>query len=307
MIKEIFQKQDKTFSFEFFPPKSYGAAIEFGINVGKLIGLNPSFVSVTYGAGGSTHTTSFELCDFLQNKIGLTCMAHYTCVNTSREKIIADLDFLYERNIRNLMLLRGDPPKGDAAYFSRKSEFRYASDLVKVAFEQNRFCIGVAGYPEKHLESENLESDIQHLLIKVNNGADFIVTQMFFDNKYYFDFVERARKAGITMRIIPGIIPVTNFSQIKKFSQMCGATIPAEISELLEPCQNDSKKSYQTGVDLAIRQCEELLKNGAPGIHFYTLNKSQAALDIFASLPRNEVNGKKIKKTEDTVAGNDIH
>jgi methylenetetrahydrofolate reductase (NADPH) len=304
MIREIFQKQDKTFSFEFFPPKSYGAAIEFGINVGKLIGLSPSFVSVTYGAGGSTHTTSFELCDFLQNKIGLTCMAHYTCVNTSREKIEKDLDYLYDRNIRNLMLLRGDPPKDDIAYFTKKSEFRYASDLVKVAFEQNRFCIGVAGYPEKHIESKDADSDIRNLVNKVNNGADFIVTQMFFDNRYYFDFVERARKAGITMRIIPGIIPITNFSQIKKFSQMCGATIPAEISELMEPCQENSKKSYQLGVDLAIKQCEYLLKNGAPGIHFYTLNKSQAAWDIFASLPRDEINGIKIKKSKGSVAEN---
>jgi methylenetetrahydrofolate reductase (NADPH) len=285
MIRELFKKQDKTFSFEFFPPKTYGAAIEFGINVGKLTGLSPSFVSVTYGAGGSTHTTSFELCDFLQNKIGLTCMAHYTCVNTSQEKIEADLDFLYERNIRNLMLLRGDPPKGDGGYFSKKIDFRYASDLVKVAKEQHRFCIGVAGYPEKHLESENFESDIRHLLEKVNSGADFIVTQMFFDNRHYFDFVKRARQAGITMRIIPGIIPITNFTQIKKFSQMCGATIPVSISELMEPYQDNPNKSYQIGVELAIKQCEELLKNGAPGIHFYTLNKSQAALDIFASLP----------------------
>lgn len=286
MIRELFKTQKKTFSFEFFPPKTYGAAIEFGINVGKLIGLSPSFVSVTYGAGGSTHTTSFELCDFLQNKIGLKCMAHYTCVNTSIEKIEADLDYLYERNIRNLMLLRGDPPKGDSAYFQQKTGFRYASDLVKVVHQKNRFSIGVAGYPEKHLESESFESDIQNLVTKVNSGADFIITQMFFDNRFYFDFVERARRAGITQRIIPGIIPITNFSQIKRISQLCGASIPPDIVEVLLSYQDNPEKSYQLGVDLAIKQCEDLLKNGAPGIHFYTLNKSRAALDIFASLPR---------------------
>ncbi len=286
MIKDLFNRCKKTFSFEFFPPKNYGSAIEFGINVGKLSGLAPSFVSVTYGAGGTTHQTSFELCDLLQNKIGLDCMAHYTCVNASREKIEADLNYLYERNIRNLMLLRGDPPKGEDTYFSQKKEFRYASDLVKMAHEQKRFSIGVAGYPEKHLEAESLEIDIKNLKTKVDSGADFIVTQMFFDNKHYFDFVSKVRAAGINIRIIPGIIPITNFSQIKKFSQMCGACIPDELTELLEPIQHDPKKTYQVGVDYAIRQCEDLLKNGAPGIHFYTLNKSQAAIDIFSSLSR---------------------
>lgn len=285
MISELIKKQDKTFSFEFFPPKNYGSAVELGINVGKLVSLAPSFVSVTYGAGGSTHDSSFELCDLLQNKIGLTCMAHYTCVNASREKIEADLDYLYGINIQNLMLLRGDPPKGEESYFASKKEFRYASDLVKVAFALKRFSIGVAGYPEKHLESTDMEADIKNLKYKVDQGADFVVTQMFFDNDYYFSFVDRARKEGIQVRIIPGIIPITNFKQIRKFSQMCGANIPSYIVEKMGPYQDDPKKTYQVGVDLAIRQCEDLLRRGAPGIHFYTLNKSDATFDILESLP----------------------
>jgi methylenetetrahydrofolate reductase (NADPH) len=212
-------------------------------------------------------------------------MAHYTCVNASREKIEADLDHLYDIGIRNLMLLRGDAPKGQEEYFKQRSEFKYANELVAIAKAQDRFCIGVAGYPESHVESPDPESDIFHLKQKVAAGGDFVVTQMFFDNNYYFDFVARAKAAGITQRIIPGIIPITNFKQIKKFSQIGGSKIPDWISEKLEPYQNDKKKSYQLGVEIAIAQCEDLLRKGAPGIHFYTLNKSEATLDIFTSIP----------------------
>lgn len=285
MIREIFKKQNKTFSFEFFPPKNYQSTLELGVNIGRLIKLEPTFVSVTYGAGGSNQDASFDLCDYIQNKIGLMCMAHYTCVNASREKVVQDLNTLYDINIRNLMLLRGDAPKGKEEYFAQRSEFKYANELVEVAKGQNRFCIGVAGYPESHVESENHESDIKFLKQKVDQGGEFIVTQMFFDNNYYFDFVERARKAGIKARIIPGIIPITNFKQIKRFSQIAGSRIPDYIQEAMEPYQDDRKKTYQIGVDIATRQCEELLEKGAPGIHFYTLNKSQATVDIFDSLP----------------------
>lgn len=285
MIKELFKTQSKTFSFEFFPPKNLISSIELGANIEKLSKLAPSFVSVTYGAGGSTQEVSFDLCDYIQNKVGLTCMAHYTCVNASREKIEADLDLLYEKNIRNLMLLRGDPPRGDQSFFESQSSFRYASDLVKVAMAQNRFCLGVAGYPEKHVESKDQASDIKHLKYKVNQGADFIVTQMFFDNSHYFKYVDLVRQADLNHRVIPGIIPITNFKQIKKFSQMCGASIPEEIVDKLGPYQHDRSKTYQTGVDIAIQQCQDLLEKGAPGIHFYTLNKSRATIDIFTSLP----------------------
>lgn len=286
MISEIFAKQDKTFSFEFFPPKNYQSTLELGVNIGKLVRLEPTFVSVTYGAGGSNQDASFDLCDYMQNKIGWLCMAHYTCVNASRKKIESDLDALYDIGIRNLMLLRGDAPKGQEEYFQQRSEFKYANELVAIAKAQNRFCIGVAGYPESHVESPDHDSDIFYLKQKVAAGGDFVVTQMFFDNQYYFDFVERARAAGITQRIIPGIIPITNFKQIKRFSQIGGSNIPEWISQKLEPYQNDKRKSYQLGVEIAIQQCEELLKNGAPGIHFYTLNKSEATLDIFSSIPK---------------------
>lgn len=286
MINEIFARQDKTFSFEFFPPKNYQSTLELGVNIGKLVSLEPTFVSVTYGAGGSNQDASFDLCDYMQNKIGWLCMAHYTCVNASRKKIEADLDHLYNIGIRNLMLLRGDAPKGKEEYFQDRSEFKYANELVAIAKAQDRFCIGVAGYPEAHVESPDADSDIFYLKQKVAAGGDFVVTQMFFDNQYYFDFVEKARAAGIKQRIIPGIIPITNFKQIKRFSQIGGSKIPDWISEKLQPYQDDNEKSYQLGVEIAVKQCEDLLKNGAPGIHFYTLNKSEATLDIFSSIPK---------------------
>ena len=210
-------------------------------------------------------------------------MAHYTCINTSREKILNDLNYLSKKGIENLMLLRGDlPVSGEKAL---DVEFQHASDLIELAHSLDQFCLGAAGYPEKHPESNSSNEDINWLKHKIDKGASFIVTQMFFNNDHYFDFVMKARNAGITNRIIPGIMPITNFNQIKKFSDMCGATIPSEIISQLSPIQNDKEKMYKKGVDIAIKQCIDLLKKGAPGLHFYTLNKSRATVDIFSSLP----------------------
>jgi methylenetetrahydrofolate reductase (NADPH) len=282
-ITDIFKRQKKTFSFEFFPPKSYSSTLELGINIGQLIKLHPSFVSVTYGAGGTTQDLSFDLIDYLQNKIGLTAMAHYTCINASRDKVENDLDLLFRKNIKNLMLIRGDlPGKG---FDGLNHEFQHASDLIALANSKNKYCIGAAGYPEKHPESVDIKSDLKWLKNKVDLGADFIITQMFFDNEYYFHFVREARKIGITKRIIPGIMPITNFKQIQKFSEMCGADIPGKIVSRLESVQQDKNALYEAGVELAIDQCIDLLKRGAPGLHFYTLNKSRATVDIFSALP----------------------
>jgi methylenetetrahydrofolate reductase (NADPH) len=285
-ITDIFEKQVKTFSFEFFPPKTYTATIELGINIGQLMKLDPSFVSVTYGAGGSTQSASFDLVDYIQNKIGWTTMAHYTCVGASRSKIEADMDLLYEKNIRNLMLLRGDPPKGETNFVHNPEGFNNGSDLVAHISQQKRFCIGAGAYPEGHVESPDLATDLHFVKKKVEAGADFLVTQMFFDNAFYFQYVNQLRQMGVNCRIIPGLIPITNFGQIKRFAELSAAKIPEATIERLAPYQKDEKKMYQIGVDLAIQQCEDLLRNGAPGIHFYTLNKSTATVDIFESLPK---------------------
>lgn len=283
-IKDILSKGEKSFSFEFFPPKNFSSILELGINVGQLMKLSPSFISVTYGAGGSTQDASFHLIDYINNKIGLVTMAHYTCVGATKEKVEHDLNFFEENNIENLILLRGDPPKGETIFTNKGGDFNYASDLIDFVSQKEKFCIAAAGYPESHPESESLDKDIANLKNKVDKGVDFIVTQLFFDNTYYFDFVERARKEGITIPIVPGIMPITNFKQIKKFTQMCGSKIPETLVNQLEPHQDNLQKTYDIGVDYSISQCRELLDNGAPGLHFYTLNKSRATVDIFSSI-----------------------
>ncbi len=283
-ITDMFLSQEKTFSFEFFPPKDEISAVDFGINVGRLMKLAPSFVSVTYGAGGSNQERTFALVDYLQNKIGLTTAAHYTCVNATREKVKSDLDYLKERGIKNLMLLRGDPPKGESEFIPQKNGFRYASELISYVDENYGFCKAGAAYVEKHPEAISLEEDLQHLKEKVEAGADFLVTQLFFDNEYYFKFTEMARKQGINCRIIPGIIPLTSYHQIDRFTKMSAAKIPDELVKKIKLHKGDSEKMYEIGVEYTINQCRELLEKGAPGLHFYTLNKSRAAVEIFESL-----------------------
>ncbi len=283
-ISEIFKKEKRTFSFEFFPPKDEISAVDFGINMGQLIKLSPSFITVTYGAGGSTRERTFALVDYLQNRTGLVTMAHYTCVNAPVSKIDEDISHLSTLGIENLMLLRGDPPKGTFVFKAHPEGFRYANELISHVKNIGDFCVGGAAYPEMHPESENLESEIINLKKKVEAGAEFLVTQMFFDNQAYFNFVEKAREQGISCRIIPGIIPITNYRQINKFLSLSNAKIPGELKEKLERIKDDPEKVYQTGIDFAIRQCHELLQKGAPGIHFYTLNKSRAAVDIFETL-----------------------
>lgn len=283
-ITDIFKQKERSYSFEFFPPKDEISAVEFGINAGQIMKLSPSFISVTYGAGGSTQAKTFSLVDFFQNKLGLTCMAHYTCVHTTREKVHSDLQYLKNINIENLMLLRGDAPKELPVGTNFTKDFSHASDLIAYARKHFSFSIGAAAYPEKHIEAVHNGNPLSHEDIKIQAGADFLITQMFFDNSYYFSFVEKVRKAGIKNRIIPGIMPIINFKQIQKFAEISNAHIPEEITTAFLPYKDDEKKAYQLGVDLAVKQCVGLLEKGAPGIHFYTLNKSRAVVEIFESL-----------------------
>ncbi len=283
-ITDLLATGQPTFSFEFFPPKNYSSILELGINVGQLMKLSPSFISVTYGAGGTTQDTSFDLVDYLQNKVGLCTAAHYTCVSATRERVLKDMEYLHSKNIDNLVLLRGDPPKGENKFVNHAGDFQHASDLVRLVMDQGLFNIGAAGYPEVHPESSNPDDDIKYLKYKVDQGVDFIITQLFFDNSDYYKFVDRARKAGITIPIIPGIMPATNFNQVKRFTDMIGVTIPSDFVTKLEKHKDKPSKTYDIGVEFAIDQCEDLLHNGAPGLHFYTLNKSRATVDIYSAI-----------------------
>jgi methylenetetrahydrofolate reductase (NADPH) len=289
-ITDLFDSVEHTFSFEFFPPRDEISAVDFGINVGQLLKLNPSFVSVTYGAGGSTQERTFKLVDYLQNKIGLNTMAHYTCVGSGKDKIIRDMEYLQQIGIYNLMLLRGDPPSGSEHFTAPENGFGHASELISFVRSRYSFSIGAAAYPEKHPESVSLEDDLEKLITKLNAGANFLITQLFFKNEVYFRFVENVRKAGINCRIIPGIIPITNFRQIKRFVDMTNATLPDDLLDKIQTHQDNTEKLYRTGVDHAIKQCIDLLERGAPGLHFYTLNKSRAAVEVFESLPLKNLN-----------------
>ncbi|MFO8002257.1 MAG: methylenetetrahydrofolate reductase [NAD(P)H] [Marinilabilia sp.] len=286
-ITDIFKKQERTFSFEFFPPKDYTSAIKFGINAGQLMKLSPSFVSVTYGAGGSTQGNTFDLVNLVQNELGFTSMAHYTCVNATKEKIAYDMRVLQDMGVENVMLLRGDKPKGEDLLDPNPDGFNYASDLAAFVKENYDFCVGGGAYPEKHIEAGTLEEDLENLKKKVDAGTDFLVTQFFFDNEYYWNFMNKVEQKGIKCRVIPGVIPITNYKQIKKFGEMAGANIPKEISEKMEPYQDNPKEVYKIGLDIAIQQVSDLLENDAPGIHFYTLNKSSAAIALYESLSQD--------------------
>lgn len=273
------------FSFEFFPPKTAQGEANLYRVIDSLRDLRPAFVSVTYGAGGSTRDKTIELACRIKQEIGIESMAHLTCVGADRSELEAVLQRLAAAGIENVLALRGDPPRDQPTFVRPPDGFGYASELV--AFIRARgfpFALGGAGYPEGHVECRDRERDILHLKQKVDAGLDFVITQLFFDNVDYFSFVARARAHGITVPIVPGIMPITNAAQIERFTAMCGARIPDVLRARLAAVANDEAAARRIGIDHATAQCRELLARGAPGIHFYTLNQSPATRAIFQSL-----------------------
>jgi methylenetetrahydrofolate reductase (NADPH) len=285
-IKELLERGRPTFSFEFFPPKSEEAAKQLEQTIADLGELQPSFVSVTYGAGGSTRERTIEIVTRVKRETGIEAMAHLTCVGSTRDDLSDVLEKIRESGIENILALRGDPPKGQTEFKAVDGGFRYASELVQFVRErhQSALCVGGAGYPEKHPECGNPAVDLMNLKRKVEAGLDFVITQLFFDNRHYFEFVERARRLGIQAPIIPGIMPITNASQVERFMVNCGATIPFPLAEELDRRRNDPRAVMELGVAHATAQCIELLDRGAPGIHFYTLNRSTATREIYTAL-----------------------
>jgi methylenetetrahydrofolate reductase (NADPH) len=287
-ISECYRKKKYTISFEFFPPKTPEGEKKLFQTVAELKNLAPSFVSVTYGAMGNTQANTLRIVEEIKYWIGLEVAAHLTCVAHSRSEIEKILMVLHEKGIENIVALRGDPPQGETQFKPPPHGFRYASELVRFIRRHptlgRAFDLVVAGYPEGHPECRDKQKDLEHLKQKVNEGADAVVTQLFFDNHHYFDFVGRARKVGITVPIVPGIMPVTHGPQIEKFSRMCGAEIPRTIREAITRFGEDQASITEFGIEYATRQCEELLGGGAPGLHFYTLNQSLATRQIFTNL-----------------------
>ena len=288
-IRDVFEHQRQTFSFEFFPPKTPADIEQLLVRAQKLKPLGPHFVSVTYGAGGSTRRDTLELVACFQDELGLLGMSHLTCVGHSQAELSEILGDLKARGIENIMCLRGDPPRGQHTFTPAPDGFAHADELVRLTRSSDDFCIGVAGYPEPHPDCPDKDLDLKHLKDKVDCGADFVTTQLFYDNRDYFDFVKRARHIGLRCRIIPGIMPILNYAQIVRIAVLCGARIPTELRARLEPVADDPQASREVGIDWAWRQCEELLAGGAPGIHFYTMNRSFATQRIFERLRHSPV------------------
>ena len=275
------------FSFEFFPPKTDEGARALMTTVADLRDvLAPDFVSVTCGAGGSTRERTLESVVRIQKELGLTAMAHLTCVGATEAELADEIDRLTDAGIENILALRGDPPLGNATYKPPQGGFAHASDLV--AFLRTNFDVEIGGacYPEGHVESADAARDLDWTVHKVRQGVDFLVTQLFLDNRDYFGVLNRARDRGIRVPIVPGIMPITNVAQMERFTKMCGAKIPAELSARLQRFRDDPAAVMAIGIEHAIMQCRELLEGGAPGLHFYTLNKSWATRSILAAVRR---------------------
>jgi methylenetetrahydrofolate reductase (NADPH) len=272
------------FSFEFFPPKDDDGSRQLFATIAALQPLRPAFVSITYGAGGSTRARTVALAKQIQQEIGLTVVAHVTCVGSTRAELREIFDDLARAGIENVLALRGDPPKGATEFVAPAGGFAHASELIAMLRRNYDFCIGAACYPEKHPEAATMANDLEHLREKVDAGADFLVSQLFFDNDSFFAFERRARAAGIGTPMLPGLMPITNFEQIKRFVAMCGATIPPKLHVEMELRKGDPEAVEALGVAFASMQAVALLQSGAPGIHFYTLNKSPATRAIVSSL-----------------------
>ena len=272
------------FSFEFFPPKSDEGEANLRRALRELSPLAPDFVSVTYGAGGTTRDRTVDIVASLRQEFGLEAMAHFTCVNATVDDLRATLDRMRDAGVENVLALRGDPPEGQDRWTRTEGGLEHSTELVALMEAEYDFAIGAACFPETHIDAVDAESDLRHLREKVDAGARFLITQLFFDNAVYDEFVARARDVGIDVPIVPGIMPITNVHQIKRITALCGSEIPSRLRYALESRADEPEAVSELGVAYATLQCAQLLANGAPGVHFYTLNRSPATRAILGAL-----------------------
>lgn len=272
------------FSFEFFPPKDETGSLQLLATIEALAPLGPAFVSITYGAGGSSRDRTVALAKQIQSELGLTVMAHVTCVGSTRSELRALFDDLARAGIENVLALRGDPPKGATHFVTPPGGFGQATELIAMLHRNYDFCIGAACYPETHVEAPDSATDLRHLKEKVDAGADFLITQLFFNNDRFAAFERDARAAEIHVPILPGLMPITSYQQVARFTSAIGATIPPKLLREMELRHDDGKAVEDLGVAYAALQATELLQRGAPGIHFYTLNRSPATRAIVSAL-----------------------
>jgi methylenetetrahydrofolate reductase (NADPH) len=284
-IDELLAQQHRpVFSFEFFPPKTEDGLRHLFDAVGELRSLRPDFVSVTYGAGGSTANKTIEIVSRIKEDYGIEAMAHFTCVGSTVGELRETLDAMSAAGVDNVLALRGDPPAGQEEWVKTEGGLEFSRELVELIRGGYPFSIGAACFPETHIHATSAEDDLYYLKEKVDAGAQFLITQLFFDNALYFDFVHRARDIGIEVPIVPGIMPITNVKQLERMTSLCGASIPSRLRRELISRSDQPDAVGDFGVAYATMQCAELLRGGAPGIHFYTLNRSPATRAILSAL-----------------------
>jgi methylenetetrahydrofolate reductase (NADPH) len=283
-VSSLFGSGTPTFSFEFFPPRDDAGVASLFATIAQLRDLDPGFVSVTYGAGGSTRARTVDLVRRIHRELDITPVAHLTCVGAGREELRGVLAQLVDAGIENVMALRGDPPRGETGFIPAPDGLAHGSELISLITQSYDLCVGGACYPETHLESPSIAEEIRYTKEKVDRGASYLVTQLFFDNQAYFDYVTAARAAGITVPIIPGIIPITSVGQLHGFIAKLQVKIPEKLMAAFESRRDDPQAVVELGVAWSTLQCSELLSGGAPGIHFYTMNRSPATRAILSAL-----------------------
>src|SRR3954452_15794469 len=283
-IDAILEERRPVFSFEFFPPKTDEGQENLWQAAQVLKHEGPAFVSVPYGAGGSTRDRTIEIVKQIKQELGLEAMAHFTCVGATVEELRGVLDEMRDAGIDNVLALRGDPPQGQEEWTATEGGLSYSTELIDLIAREYEFTIGAAAFPEVHIHSDNLDQDIRVMKEKVANGASFLITQLFFHNDLYLEFVDKARSAGVEVPIIPGIMPILRYASIKRMTEMCGASIPADLDRELERRKDDDGAIAELGIAYATLQCADLLGRGAPGIHFYVLNRHPAARAVLAAL-----------------------
>ena len=283
-IKDVLRDRDRGVSFEFFPPKTAEARPKFMKVVHDIEQFNPLYVSVTYGAGGSTRDRTGNTIDWIQEETALTVMSHLTCIGQKRSSIEEVLKDLASKGVDNILALRGDPPRDVPGFDASAGELKYAKDLVDLIAGRDNFSIAVAVYPEGHFESPSIEKDMEYTKGKIDAGADFAITQMFFDNRYFYEFMDRAQKVGIDIPVFPGIMPVTDCRKIMEFANFCSATVPKSVRDAMTPLLDKPAEMRKLGVELAIRQCRDLIDNGVRYLHFYSMNRSEEVTAIITAL-----------------------
>ncbi|HEY1066004.1 MAG TPA: methylenetetrahydrofolate reductase [NAD(P)H] [Pirellulales bacterium] len=284
-LSEFYGPEKFGLSFELFPPKSAAKEAELFSHLDALMRFRPSYVTCTYGAGGSTQQKTLDIIAEVKRRHGVRVASHLTCVGATREQLRSYLTEAGDRGVDAIVALRGDPPKGETQFKQTEGGLRYASELVAMIREEfPRFGMAVAGYPEVHIEAPNADVDLANLKRKVESGADVVVTQLFYNNDDFYRFRDRYEAAGISVPLVPGILPVTNFAQVKRITALCGAKLPQDFIDALTACGDDAESQFKVGVDFAIRQVEDLIAAKSPGMHFYVLNQSEATCKLLDSL-----------------------